>query len=196
MTVSFRLPTRIALAGLAVCGLAAIAAPASAQPQRDENIVAGAVQQPFRDLNLIRETAPPQLVAAAQAPYADATADCAALRSEIASLDTLLGPDVDDKTSEENSAARDLAAGALRSALDLPFRSVIRRVTGAHSRDEAIRRAVLAGMVRRAYLKGVYSERRCDAPPPATTVELPQDQLELSDPVVSAVAHEPAFFPR
>ncbi len=46
-------------------------------------------------------------------------------------------------------------------ALDLPYRGILRRLTGADKRDRARTAAVLAGMVRRAWLKGLARNANC-----------------------------------
>lgn len=121
-----------------------------------------AVSQPFRDLSLIRDVTPEALTRSAAAPYAaDAAVDCAALSTELAALDLALGPDLDTPPTKEDGFVGDAADAALHSLFDLPFRGVIRRVSGADQRDKTHARAVLAGMVRRGFLKGLAVARGC-----------------------------------
>jgi hypothetical protein len=139
------------------------------QAREGERNVGEAVQQPMRDLSLIRDAVPPSLTEAAVAPYANpAAGDCAALRVRLVELDKALGPDV-DTPAESSDAMVGLAGDLVRGAIGLPFRGVVRRVSGAEQRDAALRRAVLAGMVRRGYLKGRLAELSCPPPlpPPA-----------------------------
>ena len=53
----------------------------------------------------------------------------------------------------------------------LPFRGILREVTGAAENDRALRAAYTAGMVRRGFLKGLGLGRGCKYParpkPPA-----------------------------
>ena len=58
-------------------------------------------------------------------------------------------------------------AGAIRDAVGLPFRGVVRRLSGAEARDRELRAYVLAGIVRRAFLKGVAQAHDCPAVAPA-----------------------------
>jgi len=128
-----------------------------------------AVSQPFRDLSLIRDVTPEALTRSAAAPYAaETTADCAALSTELAALDLALGPDLDGPQAKGDGFVGEAADAALHSLFDLPFRGVIRRVSGADQRDKAHARAVLAGMVRRGFLKGLALARGC---PPAVAAE-------------------------
>ncbi|HSF11433.1 MAG TPA: hypothetical protein VLA50_00535, partial [Erythrobacter sp.] len=46
----------------------------------------------------------------------------------------------------------------------LPFRGILREVTGAASNDRELRAAYTAGMVRRSFLKGLGMGRGCEYP--------------------------------
>lgn len=145
---------------------------ATTDRQRGASEGAGAIEQPFRDLSIIRDKTPEVLAASANAPYAtDGAMDCAVLSAEIARLDEALGPDLDVVREKSGWVGEDAIYAALRGALDLPFRGIIRRVTGAERRDRDQARAVLAGMVRRGYLKGLA--RADDCPPPPASPPTP-----------------------
>jgi hypothetical protein len=123
---------------------------------------------------------------------------CADIKKEVAELDELLGPDVEPKSITlassngglaENLASiddievpetmslvdgaggmvRDKIMGEIRSKTDiLPFRSIIRRISGASSHQKKLAAAYEAGKLRRAYLKGLADVRfgeRCLAKP-------------------------------
>jgi hypothetical protein len=124
--------------------------------------VGRAVGQPFRDLSLIQDKAPEVLKRAAEGPY-DLTriADCPQLRQEIADLDAALGPDLDELGTSKGTTVDSLAADLIGGVVKLPFRGILRRVSGAQAREEAMRAAVLAGMVRRGFLKGRLSQLAC-----------------------------------
>lgn len=125
-----------------------------------------AVQQPMRDLSLIRDQAAPALQRAVAEPYdKDEVKTCAQVIHELAELDNVLGPDLKpgDKPGAGISIGG-LAGDLVSGAIGLPFRSVIRQMTGAEQRDRELRAAVLAGMVRRGFLKGRLTEMSCDAP--------------------------------
>jgi hypothetical protein len=130
-----------------------------------------AMIQPFTDLNLARSKIPAPLKAAARSPYGlPAGEGCGPLQAEISALDAALGPDLDrpaDSGRSHDDASR-LVAGALRSLTTgwIPLRGVLRRLTGAEAHAEAGRAAILAGAVRRAYLKGLGDRQGC-APPAA-----------------------------
>ena len=56
------------------------------------------------------------------------------------------------------------AAGAASDLI--PFRSWIRKLSGAERHDELVQKAIISGAVRRAYLKGLGEAKGCN--PPAT----------------------------
>jgi hypothetical protein len=139
--------------GLALSGCASVSAPAQARDPVGE-----VVQQPFRDLSLVQEVAPPALAQAAADPYRRVS-ECGAVKAELAELDRTLGPDVDTVAIEESGTG--LAADLVSGMLDLPFRGLVRRVSGAEKRDAALRHAVASGMVRRGFLKGLAAQLDC-----------------------------------
>ena len=155
--------------GIVILMGSALAAPLPALAQRVDEpgaSVGRALQQPFRDLNIVRTHTAQVLSSAADNPYDRSGLDsCATVSVKLDELGVALGPDIDvDKHRGETNTGEALAAGAVDSVVGLPFSGLIRRLTGAHSRDVAHRRAVLAGMVRRGYLTGIWRTMGCDAP--------------------------------
>lgn len=135
-------------------------------PAGRPDAVSAAVEQPMRDLSLIRDQLPAPLQRAAVAPYDPVgVADCAGLVAELAALDAALGADVDAPPGK-GSGGQGLAAELIRGVAGLPFRGVVRQVTGASRRDAAYRAGVLAGMVRRGFVKGRTSALGCAPPAP------------------------------
>jgi len=135
--------------------------------------VQGAATTPLRDLNVVRAKIPDVLLQAMDDPYArpPRTFKCPALAALIRPLDEVLGPDIDRvPVGDENlmdrgkstalGVAGDLAAGAI------PFRGVVRKLSGAEAHDRLVQSAIVAGNVRRAYLKGLGESKGCM--PPAT----------------------------
>jgi hypothetical protein len=163
----------LAFAGLAGCST-------TRAPSDKPNALTGAVEQPLKDLSIVREEVPPALAKAAKAPYVEIQPlDCNAVRTELAALDKELGPDFDAAQSND-----DILAGALRSAMGLPFRGVVRRITGAQKRDRKREHAILAGIARRGFLKGV-NRKACIAPPPLEAAREPAAGPASTPPLVT-----------
>lgn len=138
--------------------------------------VGDAIATPFSDLNLVRTEVPPILQQARKTAYAKPeTISCEALAKEIHELDAVLGADLDsvrvdakgnviDKGAEEIGNA---TVGALKSFTSgiIPFRSWIRRLSGADRHEREVGAAGVAGIVRRAYLKGIAQASNCHIEP-------------------------------
>jgi hypothetical protein len=137
-----------------------------------------AVTAPLEDLNLKREQIPEILQDAVAKPYDLTGLDkCDAIAREVRKLDALLGKDFDeppppkDQSSladKSGKVANDAAVGAVRGASRsiIPFRGLVRQMTGADAHAKEVDTAIQAGKVRRAYLKGVGMNKNC-APPAA-----------------------------
>jgi hypothetical protein len=160
-----RHPESTALAALALILLTACA---SAKPAGSEGPVVGAVEQPFRDLNVIQDDAPPVIALAAQHPYAAPTpADCSQIGQGIEDLNRILGPDVDSDDAAGRKDASALVGEALRGAVHLPFRGVVRKLSGAAEHDRQLALAVTAAVARRGFLRGLAQSQGCALPTPS-----------------------------
>lgn len=126
------------------------------------------ITKPLADVNLKKREMPAELIAIRDHPYASENlTSCAAISTEIVKLNEVLGPDFDEVEVDEAGRKRkeDVAnaAGGLVSSL-IPFRSLIREISGAGRADRDYREALYAGVVRRGYLKGLGQARNCPAP--------------------------------
>ena len=159
--------------------------------------VAGAATTPLNDLNLVHAKIPPVLIAAQRAPYAPpADATCAGLVAEIRWLNEALGEDLDAPRSNHGPTlfergrtdVTDAAVGTVRSTAEalIPYRSWVRRLTGAERFSKQVSGAIAAGIVRRAYLKGLGQAQGCQAP----AAPLVQGKA-LEGPVLIEPANEP-----
>lgn len=164
-----RYVTAISKCSLAAVGLALIATPVAAQDNdevvRDRNPdMKDVAITPIRDLNLAKDKIPEVLVEAERAPYVtDGLDSCPALENEIAGLDRVLGADLDVDTEERD----DINVGKIaKSAVGslIPFRGIIREVTGAADHQRDFEEAIFAGAVRRGFLKGLGQQRGCAYP--------------------------------
>lgn len=153
--------------GAALASLLA-AAPVAANERnsvrdRDPN-VEDIATTPLTDLNLAKDPIPEILLAAAKAPYAnEGLEDCGELGDEVARLDAVLGPDLDiaDEDRDAISVGR-IAKSAVGSFI--PFRSIVREITGAADHERDFEAAIVAGLIRRGYLKGRGEQLGCAYP--------------------------------
>jgi hypothetical protein len=109
---------------------------------------------------------PPVLVGLNGQPYSppvDGT--CTGLATEVTALDAVLGPDL-DVVSKNGQPVSSKAAKALTQASHslVPYRSWIRKLSGAEKRAERLAAALLAGTARRAFLKGLGVSQGCEPP--------------------------------
>jgi hypothetical protein len=138
---------------------------------------------PLGDLNIVRTDIPAVLVEAKKHPYqAPPDRSCAAIAAEIARLDAALGADLDAQ-APVNSASwldrgsdlvEDQAVGAVQRTAEglVPFRSWVRKLSGAERQARRVSDAKTAGSVRRAFLKGIAVSEHCPEPAPAQTASL------------------------
>ncbi|MFA7439982.1 MAG: hypothetical protein WCZ66_03335 [Sphingomonadaceae bacterium] len=146
-------------------GLILLGAPAIAQEKDDfGDTAADVASQPLRDVGVVPTRAPELLQAAKEAPYSrKGLRTCKDFRNAIRELDDVLGPDVDKLAAEGKPLTGRLAEAGARSIVGsiIPFRGVVREVTGAASAERARQEAVVAGVARRSYLTGYAAGRRC-----------------------------------
>lgn len=204
---SIRLPAVILLSGLLLAGCSSSrpeydVADGARGPDRredqmrqsteDNNDWGDAVTAPLEDLNLKRTRIPQVLLDAMSRPYDLAGMDkCDAISAEVRKLDAILGPDLDEPPPpEEDESMRDkggrmankAAVGAVRGATRsiIPFRGLVRQMTGAEKHQKLVDEAIEAGKVRRAYLKGIGMNKNC-APPAAPSWFKPRVYVDTYD---------------
>ena len=156
----------IALSGL---GLTSVhAAPPGEKPKDTGAAMGDAVTQPLADVNLKRKAVPAELTVILADPYAlGGIRTCRQIIAEVVKLNAVLGDDVDRiEVDPKTRKRREGAAGVTRGVISglIPFRALIREVSGARSAEEEYREAIFAGVIRRGFLKGYGQARRCRAP--------------------------------
>ena len=153
-----------ALAGLSV-GFLLSSPPIAAQTRRSTMSEAKhIVERPARDVGVAKRRVPPVLQRAEAGPYSTARAgSCAQIVLEVSSLDDALGPDFGRKTTRRGSKLGSIAKLGGTSVIDslIPFRGVVRQVSGAAAADRRFAAAVNAGYARRGFLHGLYAARSC-----------------------------------
>lgn len=151
--------------------------------------VGDAATAPLEDFNLRREQIPTVLLQARDNPYDMRNLNrCATIAQEVHRLNGVLGPDTDEpKPGQGTTRSEQMADASAELALDLvrdgvrdfiPGLSWIRRLSGAerHSRD--VQASIQAGLLRRAFLKGMGMQQNC-APPAAPSWFRPEMRRQL-----------------
>lgn len=140
---------------------------------------------PMTDLNVGRDgEIPPLLIKATAEPYSlGGLGKCRQIAGAIQQLDEVLGPDIDLPAAERDriSAGR---VGKWVVASFIPFRGLIREVSGANAQDRKVNAAIQAGLTRRGFLKGVGAAKGCRypaSPAPASVVKAHVAEMEAAE---------------
>lgn len=191
-----------AFTALALSSVPALAGGQDEPAATREPDVQDVAMTPFTDLNLAKDAIPPILLAAASDPYAsDELGKCDQIAAAIAELDSVLGPDMDVSEDDRDRISWGrMATSAVGSFI--PFRSVLRELSGAADHKRDFEAAIYAGAVRRGFLKGLGQQKGCTYParPAFTRVAFtnggkPKDEKPpsagevtfVAEPVVQAV---------
>jgi hypothetical protein len=144
------------------------APPPPAEPPKKHNSTTeratGIVTQPARDVGVTRTEIPAVLEKASDDPYSlTGMKTCRQLSAEIFDLNAALGPDFTADTAYKENKATKLAEAGGKTVINsfIPFRGLVREVSGAASADRRLRAAEQAGFARRGFLRGVYTQRSC-----------------------------------
>lgn len=141
---------------------------APAQPPKERNSTTDRatdiVTQPARDVGVAKTEIPAVLEKASDNPYSlTGMKTCKQLTAEIFDLNAALGPDFTAETAYKENRATKLAEAGGKTVINsfIPFRGLVREVSGAASADRRLRAAEQAGFARRGFLRGVYTQRAC-----------------------------------
>lgn len=188
--------------GLIACG--ALGACHTRPHDATEGMAGGVTEgvlAPLVDLNVRRDEIPP-ILADLSVYGKPVPSTCAGIEIEIRDLEAYVGDDSDVMVAEEQASLTgrvlDMAddqAFSLISDLTtdfIPFRSVVRRATGASAHDRAVREAFRRGHLRRSYLKGVGLAMGCDSPAaPRVNVVRSSPEEAAADGVTFGVLNVP-----
>ena len=162
--------------GAACAALLAVPAQAQAPSQEGQHTNQPSIREvaltPLTDLNLSQDDIPPLLIAARERPYANSgVATCPDILRQVADLDAILGDDYDTLAPDADGiSVTNIAQRVVGSFI--PFRGIIRELSGANERQRDFREAISAGMMRRAYLKGRGEALGCPYPASPATPEM------------------------
>ena len=184
-----RLPAARRLAASALLALALAGSPAFAEEEEDNRPVTdrevGAkdvATTPLRDFNLRKDPIPEVLLRAQDAPYSiEGLSKCSHYVAAVEELDAVLGLDFDIASTEDRRISAGRVAQSIVGSF-IPFRGVVREVSGAAKHERDFQEAILAGMMRRAFLKGMGLKLGCAYPArPADDATRARVQEELAE---------------
>ena len=164
---------RVGAGGIILAFMLAASLPAAAQtkdkepekPVTDDTVTVGDVAgTPLNDLNITRDEIPPLLIQARQDPYNNKDMKkCGQISAAVGQLDAILGDDLDIAGEKSNAVNAGRVAKWAVSRF-IPFRGLIREVSGAKAHERKVRDAIIGGMMRRAFLKGIGQQKGCRYP--------------------------------
>nr|WP_240511141.1 hypothetical protein [Novosphingobium panipatense] len=134
---------------------------------------------PVTDLNIDKQEIPPVLIAAIKKPYdLGSLRSCQQIAAAVTELDGILGDDIDlPQEARDRVSTGRVAKWVVNSFI--PFRGLIREISGANAQERAVLSAVQAGVARRGFLKGVGAQRGCKYPAsPATPAVIQAKELQ------------------
>jgi hypothetical protein len=128
----------------------------------DTRNVESAVMSPVNDIGF-DDIEIPAYLALMTDPYSAPPTSCKSLATEVMRLDLLLGADLDvpDAVAQRRQQRALNATSSTLGSVIIPFRGVVRALSGAAANERDAREAYERGLVRRAYLKGVAKQMNC-----------------------------------
>lgn len=147
-------------------------APATAQKaDPDESMgehAEKAITTPAKDLGLEKYEIPQKLLDIQDDPYSlTGLRRCAAIIEEVRALNAVLAADVNEEVDKSQSEKREEVAGRVAGGFIgglIPFRGIVREISGAAGDERKYNYAVYTGVVRRGFLKGIGLKQGCKAP--------------------------------
>jgi len=120
--------------------------------------------QPARDVGLQRTTIPPVLERIGADPYSVSDlGTCARLSAAVIELNAVLGPDYGSAPARGVGRREQAAEAGGRALVDsvIPFRGVVREISGSAEAERRLQAAIEAGFARRGFLRGLHRARGC-----------------------------------
>ncbi|WP_150293081.1 hypothetical protein [Sphingobium estronivorans] len=166
--------------GVAALLFLSTSAIAQEQGKKDDTLkkAGNIATQPARDVGIDKGKIPQVLQDAVENPYRrPPSRTCKGLKSSLDELDAVLGPDftVSQKANENRTGKIAEAVGKTIVNSIIPFRGLVREISGAAPAERRLQAAVTAGIARRGYLRGLAADKGCKimSPPPT-----PQEKAE------------------
>jgi len=167
--------TSLALLSLMLAG-AAIAQSGGNQPDQEDKKEdptlkkAGEIaSQPAKDVGIAKTKIPAVLLDAVDQPYKlPKSRTCKGYTGAISGLNEALGPDFDANVKKNQDKFGRLAAAGGEAVVNslIPFRGLVREVSGAAPAERRLAAAINAGVARRGFLRGMAQAKGCKLPAP------------------------------
>ena len=161
----------LVLQSSATAGPAPPPAPPKPGTVQRQNTLKEALATPLDDVNIRKVQIPDVLKASMNNPYdLKGLTNCPAVTAEVRRIDAALGPDFDTPLVEvDESTMQQAKSGAatvtrVGAQMLMPFRGVVRQVSGANAHQRDLQDAVEAGSARRGFLKGIGMRMNCAQP--------------------------------
>jgi hypothetical protein len=154
--------------------------------QRSSDGFEDAALSPLEDVNLKRDKIPDEFKDIRNPYNVDPDVSCEIIAKEVNMLDGLLGRDWDIPPPDKKGLSERAADGASTAFLDtvasgasgfIPYRSIVRTVSGANSHATKVRKAYERGSHRRTFLKGMGLIKGCTYP--AAPLPLPEEEPKV-----------------
>ena len=154
--------------------------------QQSQDGFGDAAASPLKDVNLIRDTSPEEFKAIRNPYNVDPEISCEDIAVEVTRLNELLGRDWDIPPPDKKGMSDRAADGASTAFLDtvastasgiIPYRGIVRTVTGANSHATNVRKAYERGSHRRTFLKAMGLIKGCEYP--AAPLPLPEEDPKV-----------------
>ncbi|MFZ2995636.1 hypothetical protein [Sphingobium sp.] len=160
---------KIIIAAISLCVVSGAASAQDKDRPRDDTMrKAGTIaSQPARDVGLEKDQIPPVLLKAVDNPYAPpASRTCKGLTNALGELNGVLGQDfvVGAQANENRTGKIAEAVGKTVVNSLIPFRGLVREISGAAPAERRLEAAVTAGVARRGYLRGLAAAKGCKPP--------------------------------
>lgn len=154
------------LPGAALAQDQAKQAPEKQEKRRDDTLdKAGTIaSQPVRDVGLDKDEIPPILLKAMDNPYAPPPSrTCKGLNTSLAELNAVLGEDFTAGAAANENRTGKIAEAVGKTIVNslIPFRGLVREISGAAPAQRRLQAAVTAGIARRGYMRGQAAAKGC-----------------------------------
>ncbi|MCR9269737.1 MAG: hypothetical protein NXH72_07110 [Hyphomonadaceae bacterium] len=154
--------------------------------QQSQDGFGEAAMSPLEDVNLVRDEIPDYLKTIKNPYNVETEISCDMIALEVTRLDSLLGRDWDIPPPDKKGLTERAADGASTAFLDtvsssasglIPYRGIVRTVTGANRHASKVRKAYERGSHRRTFLKAMGLVKGCEYP--AAPLPLPEEDPKV-----------------